>query len=430
MSNEAAVNASDTRAKLFRKVALDRLSSPEQLDTMVRVVTVNSWLTLAPLIAILLMALAWSIWGSIPTKVVGRAILFQSDGLRDVTTGSPGRIEQMAVRIGDVVAPGQTVAVLSQPELQDQLRTLTGRLDELLRQQAEQQNQTTRAQGLAKRLIAQQRFALQGQLAAAQERVRVMGERLKTQQTLLDQGLITRQAYLDTQNELARSRQEVESVQSSLQGTSLRGAEDDKRDLQELTRTANQIGETRRSIASVQAAIAIASKVVSAYAGRVVELKVATGGLVSRGTALVTLEPADGGAKTLEAVIFIPAAEGKKVEPGMEAQIEPSTVKREEAGFMLGRVRYVSDYAATDESMFAILRNRQLVQELSAGSSPIEVRASLLPGDTASGYRWSSGNGPDFKVRTGTLGTAEIVVRRQPPIALVVPWLRKSLGID
>jgi HlyD family secretion protein len=58
------------------------------------------------------------------------------------------------------------------------------------------------------------------------------------------------------------------------------------------------------------------------------------------------------------------------------------------------------------------------------------VRATLLPGDTPSGFKWSSENGPPFKVRTGTLGIAEIVVFRQAPITLVIPFLRKSLEMD
>jgi HlyD family secretion protein len=128
-------------------------------------------------------------------------------------------------------------------------------------------------------------------------------------------------------------------------------------------------------------------------------------------------------------VIYIPAAEGKKIQVGMEAQIVPSTVKREEHGFMIAKVDYVSEYAATTESMMAILQNRQMVQELSGGSAPIEVRAKLLPGDTPSGFKWSSEMGPPFKVGTGTLGTAEIVVFRQAPITLVIPFLKKSLAI-
>ena len=99
----------DAKARLFRKVALDRLSSPEQLDTMVNVVTLRSWVAVVPFLVLLAMALAWSVFGTIPSKVVGRSILLQTEGLREVTTGSAGRILEAIV--DDVVDPPLRVNV-------------------------------------------------------------------------------------------------------------------------------------------------------------------------------------------------------------------------------------------------------------------------------------------------------------------------------
>jgi len=419
-----------TQSRLFRKAALDRLSSPEQLDTMVQVVTLRSWIALAPFLGLVALALLWAIFGSIPTKVTGKCLLIQTGGLRDVTAGSAGRITALKIRVGDTVAIGQPVALLAQPDLADRISAAEDRLRELQRQETELQNQITRAQQLSRSLLAQQRSALDGQIEAAEERSRVLGERVKVQQSLFEQGLITRQTLLNSQNELAASRQEIENAKSQQQQASLRGAEDDRRALQEITAVRNHISETRRSLQSLQSSLELTSQVVSSYAGRVVELKAGPGTLVTQGSALLTVEAADGGTNELEAIIYIPATDGKKVERGMDAQIVPSTIKREEHGFMLGKVHFVSDYAATAESMLAVLQNRQLVQELAAGASPIEIRATLQAAGTPSGFHWSSKNGPPFKVRTGTLGTAEIVVYRQAPITLVIPLLKKSLGLD
>lgn len=424
------MDPSATQARLFRKVALERLSSPEQLDSMVQVVTLRSWIALAPFIALLLLALAWGIFGSIPTKVSGKSLLIQTGGLRDVTAGSAGRITDMQVKVGDVVQIGQPVAVLAQPDLADRIRAAEDRLAELRRQEAELDGQIGRSQKLSRSLLEQQRAALERQISAAQDRSRVMAERIKSQQALFEQGLVTRQALLNSQNELAAAQQEVENARSQLQQASLRGAEDDKRALQEITSVRNQLSETRRNLQTLQSSLSQATRVTSSYAGRVVELKAGPGTLVSQGSPLLTVESAEGGRDELEAVIYIPAAEGKKVVQGMEAQIVPSTVKREEHGFMLARVHTVSEYAATTESMLAVLQNRKLVEELSAGSSPIEVRARLENADTQSGFRWSSEEGPPFKVRTGTLANAEIVVYRQAPITLVIPLLKKKLGLD
>lgn len=418
------------QARLFRKVALDRLSSPEQLDVVVQVVTLKSWITLTPFLGLLGLATLWGFFGSIPTKVTGKCMLIQTGGLRDVTAGAPGRITAIKVAVGDTVKPGQVVALVAQPDLAERIESANGRLAELRRQEAELETQIANSQRLSKSLLSQQSAALERQLKAAQDRNKVMTEWYQAQQTLFKQGLLTRQGLLEAERQVAASQQEVETAQSQIQEAGLRGAENDKRALQEISVVRNQIGETRSSIDLLRASLANASAVVSSYGGRVVELKARPGTLVSQGGALLTVEANEGGVNELEAVIYIAAAEGKKVDVKMEAQIVPSTVKREEHGFMLATVESVSEYAATAESMMSVLQNPQIVQELSAGSSPIEVRARLQPASTASGFRWSSELGPPFKVRTGTLGTAEIVVYQQAPITLVIPFLKKSLGLD
>lgn len=424
------MNASEAQSRLFRKVALERLSTPEQLDVMVQVVTVRSWIALVPFLALVGLALVWGIFGSIPTKVTGKCMLILTGGLAEVTTGSAGRITEMQVKVGDTIRVGQPVALIAQPDLQDRIRAATDRMDELQRQERDLQARISVAQNLSKGLIDQQRAAIRSQITSAEDRISVLSERIRTQQALLDQGLITRQQLLNSRNELAAAQLQVEQAKSDLQQASLRGAEDEKRAVQEITAVRNQISETRRSLDTMKSSLELNTQVTSSYAGRVVEVKAGPGTLVNAGSPLVTVEPSSGGEGALEAVIYVPAMEGKKVQHGLEVQIVPSTVKREEFGFIVADVKYVSEYAATPESMLSVLQNRQVVAELSGATSAIEVRASLRPAATASGYEWSSQDGPPFKVRAGTLGTAEIVVYRQAPITLVIPLLKKSLGLD
>jgi len=56
--------------------------------------------------------------------------------------------------------------------------------------------------------------------------------------------------------------------------------------------------------------------------------------------------------------------------------------------------------------------------------TPIAVRAELLTqSDTPSGYRWSSGNGPDLTLTSGTRSIGYVTTRTQRPLALVFPAL-------
>ena len=61
--------------KLFRKVALDRLSSPDQLDQLMKITNPRGWLALFALIALTATALAWLFLGYVPVKGDGHGVL-------------------------------------------------------------------------------------------------------------------------------------------------------------------------------------------------------------------------------------------------------------------------------------------------------------------------------------------------------------------
>ena len=67
------------KQSLFRKEALERLSSPEQLDQLMAIVTPRSWLPLGVLSGLVGCALLWSIFGRIPVTTSGRGTLVYAD---------------------------------------------------------------------------------------------------------------------------------------------------------------------------------------------------------------------------------------------------------------------------------------------------------------------------------------------------------------
>jgi HlyD family secretion protein len=93
---------------------------------------------------------------------------------------------------------------------------------------------------------------------------------------------------------------------------------------------------------------------------------------------------------------------------------------------MLGRVKSVEDFPSTRAGMMGALRNEQLVETFiqEAGGAPIAVRAEIVRDpNTPSGYRWSSGAGPDLVLTSGTRCQGAVITRTQRPIALVFPAL-------
>jgi len=170
------------------------------------------------------------------------------------------------------------------------------------------------------------------------------------------------------------------------------------------------------------------SKVISSHSGRVLEVRVAEGDNIKKGQAVVMMELSGDNIKDLEAVIYVDPLKGKKVKPGMLIQIYPSTVKAEEYGFIRGIVTHVDEYPSTWDGMMKTLQNRELVKRLAKGGAPIRLTVDLLPdSENRSGYKWSSSKGPSHKIQSGTICTSSVTVKKQPPLSLVLPILKKVL---
>ncbi|MGE0449920.1 MAG: NHLP bacteriocin system secretion protein [Vicinamibacterales bacterium] len=325
--------ASPDNHPLFRKAALDKLASPEQLDQLMRVTSPRAWLALVGLAAVAVAVIVWAIVGTIPTRIVGQGILIRTGGVSQIVSLSGGRVLDLAVTAGDVIRPGMLLGRVVQGELADRL------------------------------------------------------DQARTELSLARGG----------------------------QGAAGGAAE------------AARVAELETRLAAIQQEVTVRSTVLADREGRVVEVTAAPGQVIAPGSGLLSVEPLSG---ALEALLYLSPTEGKNVQVGMPVRISPSTVKREEYGYIVGRVRSVSSFPATRLGMMRVLGNEALVTSLSANGAPFEVYADLdLAADTPSGYRWSSGTGPDVGLFSGTLCAGLITVRVQRPISLVIPYVRGAVGL-
>ena len=96
---------------------------------------------------------------------------------------------------------------------------------------------------------------------------------------------------------------------------------------------------------------------------------------------MVSLQPPGQDTNGLQAVIYVPPADGKFVTPEMDVQLSPFAAPREEFGFLLGKVQYVSEFPSTQAGMVNTLGNSVLVQTLMSQGAPFAVYASLIVDD-------------------------------------------------
>src|SRR5215213_4649350 len=92
--------------KLFRKAALDRLSSPEQLHTLMRVTNAKGWLALVGCALVIATGITWGVLGRVQTKVGASGILLGGGGLSEILADGDGELTAIEVKAGDLVKKG------------------------------------------------------------------------------------------------------------------------------------------------------------------------------------------------------------------------------------------------------------------------------------------------------------------------------------
>lgn len=412
---------------IFRKVALERLSSPEQLDQLLQVTNPRGWLALGALGALLLTSLVWAIFGSIPTEAGGEGILLRQGGVTSLVAAEQGQVEEVLVSVGDVIEKGQVVARVRQQEL---LRQIQDSRDKLADERAEY-NDLLRYAGQQERLrdrdLAQQRANLEQNIRALEKEVELARDQVAAQRDLLKDGLVTKQTFLASEQHLNDAQGRLAAARLELNGLELKRLDAGQQVEQQLETRQAQIRDLELELRERQARLGESARVVSSHAGRVLEVLADRGDVVTPGTPILNLELTS---KELMAVLFIPASAGKKVQPGMRVRVSPSTVKREEFGSMLGKVVWAAEFPSTQKGMNRMLGNEALVQKLMEEGPPIQVNVALdRDASTPTGYRWSSSTGPSLSISSGTLATGAVVVREERPIRLILPKVREKLGL-
>lgn len=417
---------------MFRESAMARVLGPDAVDEPMAVTGSAAWLQLAALAALVLGALAWSALTDVPLKVKAKGVLLNERGLAEVTTSTRGRILEMDVKPGDIVRQGDLLALLDEPELASQL--------EIRRAQLEEARSHERALtgfngelGAAQSATSASRIqADRERLRLLQERERALSERGRNLERLAAGGYVSKEQLLRDQAELSSVREQLASMQSDITIT----GEDEKvqtvQRRRDLATTRSDIARLAAEVAEMERKAAKDRELRSPYSGRVTEVTQGAGEFVEAGAPLISLAQSiwrdahqEG---ELRAVAFVPAEQGKDVRPGMRVDLAPAGVKSNEYGFLVGKVVDVASVPASTGGMMSVLKNDQLVRQISQQGPMFKAVVQLERANTFSGYRWTSSNGPKTHIDSGTPVEAQFVTRDQRLLGLAIPPLARFLA--
>lgn len=420
--------ATQPRQQIFRKAALDRLASPDQLDRPVRLVRPASWLLVLAIFSGILGGIAWATVARAPVRVAGEGILINQTGLVEIISQTNGRLENVSLKVGDIVKVGQVVARLSRQDLLREIASARSALgDASLRY-----NELTAFysdQAKADALTNEERLkTIKNTRNLLIERKALLEEKMRNIKILVDRKVVLNDRLIDAQLSLSNARERLSILDEEKIAIKLKTAE--KQSVRHLDMLDKRLGmeDLKRKSTRLKARLSDQEVIRATHAGRVVELKVNPGEVVQPGSALATIVPVNTN-NNLIALLFMKPGDGKRVVPGMVVQIAPSTVRVQEYGFIYGEVESVSPLPVTPEGMRRILQNDKLVTQLSANGAPIEVRVVLKQDtSTITGFAWSSSKGPAHAINGGTLLSGEVVIREVRVLELIIPGIMRMTG--
>jgi HlyD family secretion protein len=429
--SDVEVPGADTGKRIFRDAALKRLNSPEQLDQRIAVIPPAMRLLAASTTVIILAALVWAVFGSIPTRVFGRGLLMaDKEGNYAIAPIASGLVVEVLVNTGDHVVAGAKIASIEQKLLKSQIDNAVAQVDRLEANLAQLKSANAAQIRRIDETAIRQQLAIGEQMAANEvrrERLRQLidgyeGQRAKLGMTSQNEVISRQEQYDQTALELANAKArkvEIEAV-----------AQKKRDDLAEIERQKQaEIDLQKAEVDQLRVQMAIGSIVKAPISGVIREVRVGEGDVATAGDVLATMAQNDG--SNTEVLALLRGDLRKRVAVGMEAHIVPAGINKEEYGSMRGRVVSVSSEDVSEQHVNQILRNTLLTKNLLGDAVPLLAWIELVPAkQNPSGFAWWSGVGPPYKITTGSVVTIDIVIEQVRPISLVIPAFRKLLSLE
>lgn len=414
-------------SELFRREALERLSTLDRLDQALKVTSPLAWVALGTAVAIIAGCAAWAVFGTYRVTVSGPGLLVRENGaFVNIYAPKSGWLESYPNR-GDSVAAGELIARLSAPEEEGRLTDATDRVAQLKQQRSDLVARFAERLANEQRVTQRRREALEEIIHLDQARVRDLQALLEARESLQARNLIPTDRVLEARERMFAARESISKAHAdllSLETSLLALQSQHAQDLESLERQLRDSEGQRTQIGLVQD---LATSIHSRVSGKVVLDEVSGFALVSAGQKLLVIETGDG---RLEALLYVPADAGKQIRPGMEVRLSPSFAKKEEYGSLVGTVIKVDGLPQTEAAIAERISNKDLAHQFTREGAPLQVEIRLLKGPAGpESYDWTSRRGQEIDLTSGTLLEGQVTVRTGRPIALVVPAIRHWLGL-
>jgi NHLM bacteriocin system secretion protein len=406
---------------------------PDDFRAPIQMLPRGYWIGTASAVLVTASALVWALFGSVAIKVYGQGLLVAAgETVVAVEPERAGILREIRIKPGDTVEAGQILAVLELRDLEAELRTARLIHDQLNREFEKVSETAAQESARRHRSYDERRTVLADESGKLDASAMRLAKQVADGEALFAKGLF-RAADL----EAVRRQHDVTSIDAAKNRTAIVQAQADLFEFENQLAARVRSAEENRArqaerLRELTERLLSASELRAPRDATVIEIPFGPGEFVQPGQTIITLSVTDPKVNALdsELVTFLDVGQGLRALPGMAAHVIPSTVKKEEFGAIRAEVLAVRSRPASESEVNGLLRNVDLTRRFMGGGPPIISRLRLASApDTSSGYAWWTGSGPPWQIRRYTICAVEIDVGRQPPITLVLPLLKKLLGV-
>lgn len=402
------------KSPTFRKSSLEHLNAPEQLDQLFLPIMPRYWLAWIALGVLGIFLVLWLFFGSIPIIVEGRGIVMNVQGLFSIDTKTTGIVTKILIAPGNKVSKGQLLLIIEDPQVIAQYENALAEekkiSEELFELQAQISTESQAEKEALQKLIDANQFAI----IELEKRIPSWESELQKKERLYEQKLIGLNDVQVIREVLTQIKIELETTKATI--ATLEANLSKMYRYQELKNKERILLQAKQKVEILKLTLDYGN-VYSHDQGIALEILVNEGDRVTPGTVLMHLEYMNQPSRHL-LYGYVPLPEGKKIQQGTRAHIEPSTVNPQEYGSLVGTVEEVSSFAVSKEKIEKLIKNESLVNYLLHGSNAVTqlIISPVLDPKTPTGYKWTSGVGPPIQITEGTVCKITIIADRSNPL--------------
>ena len=414
--------------QIFRKSALEKLSTPEKLDQLITVVDRKAWVPILGVFIAIVSLVLWGCFGVVEKKIPVQGMLM-GGGVHDIVPVASGQLLEIKVNTGEKVNEGDVVAIINQPILMQQLAEARAKLAQLRSQHQEHKSFGSQDIQLQVDFNQQQKKNIEGSIVIQEKSLSYLKKQLDSEKKLFEKGLITKPQLNSTEQNINQTQSQIDGFLAELKQLSSRKLNTKFNQDQKIKMSNQSIEQQDRYIAQLQERYDAAANVKSTHSGNILEIMVDKGEMINPGLPMFKLIQHSKDEK-LRGILFVSSKDGKRIKKDMLVQVSPITTKPQEVGYMKAKVTFISEYPATMRGVMRILKNEGLTQQMMMMGAPFEVVVELEEDpNTYSKFAWTSGRGPRANIHGGTMCSGMIRVEQQKPITLVIPAVKKFFGM-